>query len=211
MSDGRFEFGDRVRHAKRPEWGIGSVVKAETATSNGCGAQRISVRFPGVGVKVLNTAHASLQLVTEPSLGADIAVDEGNPVQVWGRIRDAEWLAPVAQRKIEEAMISLPSEVRDPFNGIGHRLAVTAGLYRFERSGAGLIAWAVAQTGLDDPLSRFSRHELEQYFDRWAQEREAHLHRLLQEAGADSSAVRQVLSKGPAGAREAARRITTVP
>ena len=34
MSNERFAFGDRVRHSKRPEWGIGSVVKAEDLSVN---------------------------------------------------------------------------------------------------------------------------------------------------------------------------------
>jgi len=212
MSDERFEFGDRVRNAKRPEWGIGSVVKAENVTVNGRASQRLSVRFPGVGVKVLNTAQARLQHVADQPAGLPGDPDaDDHPVRVWDKVGRAEWLAPVAQRKIEQAMISLPVEARDPFNGLGHRLEVTLGLYRFDRTGAGLIQWALAQTGLDDPLSRFSRHELEQFFDRWAFERDAHLQRLIEEAGRDQRVVESALAQAPPAAKAAVQRITAVP
>jgi hypothetical protein len=209
MSEDRYAFGDRVRHAKRPEWGIGSVVKAEHGAvngQNGQNGQRLSVRFPGVGVKTFVTGHAELQRVTEDvgEVHADGTSD--HPVRLWDRIADAEWLAPVAQRKIEEAMISLPSEARDPFRTAEQRLTYTLSLYRFDRTGRGLVDWAIAQTGLDDPLSRFNRHELEQYFDRWAFERDAHLGRVLQEFDGDPARLDALLAKAPPAARKAVRR-----
>ena len=63
MADDCFGFGDRVRNRKRPEWGVGSVVKAENASVNGHAGQRLSVRFPSVGVKTLSTGHADLERV----------------------------------------------------------------------------------------------------------------------------------------------------
>jgi hypothetical protein len=209
MTNERFEFGDRVRHADRPEWGIGSVVKAEDVNTNGQSSQRVSVRFPGVGVKTLHTARARLQRAgNEPA--APAGDDPAHPVAVWDKIGDADWLAPVAQRKIEETMISLPMEVRDPFNSLSHRLAFMLRLYRFDRTGHALIDWAVAQTGLKDPLSRFNRHELELFFDRWAFERDAQLGRLLEEVGTDQQLVEKLLARAPAGAQEAVRRLMTV-
>ena len=182
MSDERFAYGDRVRLAGRPEWGVGSVVKAEDLAVNGSITQSLSVRFAGVGVKRLNTAHADLcrEAHVEPE---EHAVEHVNAVEVWGKMAESDWLAPLAQRKIEEAMISLPSQATDPFRTVRDRIEFALGLYRFARTGRGLIDWAVAQTGLEDPLTRFSRHELEQYHDRWAFERDAHLGRLVQEAG----------------------------
>ena len=64
------------------------------------------------------------------------------------------------------------------------------GLYRFEPAtpgrlpydGVKLIDWAVAQSGLDDPLARFTRHELETFYGRFAFERDALLVRYLGEA-----------------------------
>jgi Protein of unknown function (DUF3553) len=209
MSRTRFEFGDQVRHTKRPEWGVGAVVKAEDVNTNGQAAQRLSVRFPGEGIKTLSTEHAELELV--PRSDTPSAVDaKEHPVARWDRLSDSDWLSPVARRKIEEAMTQLPEEVGDPFRSVRQRVAAMIDLYRFDRSGRGLIDWAVAQTALADPLSRFNRHELEQYFDRWAWERDAQLGRLLQELNADEKEIEQLLTRASASARETLKRLGAV-
>jgi hypothetical protein len=115
----------------------------------------------------------------------------------------------VADRKVKESMITLPQDVRDPFNSLAKRLEMTMGLFRFDRSGRGLMDWAVAQTGLNDPLSRFTRHELEQFFDRWVFERDQHLAKLLQEARTEMATVAEAVKKAPPAAQHAVRRLTT--
>jgi hypothetical protein len=212
MSEMQFEFGDRVRHAMRPEWGIGSIVKAEREQKNGDAAQRLTIRFPGAGVKVISTSHARLERV--------VGEDDDNHQQrddhaveikkVWERMDHAEWLGAVNQRRVEEVMLSLPEESCDPFIGLEARLTHTAALYRFDSSGRGLIDWAVAQTGLDDPMTRFNRHELEQYYERWSREREAQLRKLLAEAGADDAMIQRVRAKAPSEAAELMRRRVVV-
>ncbi|MDY7108272.1 MAG: DUF3553 domain-containing protein [Planctomycetota bacterium] len=209
MSSERFEFGDRVRHTERPEWGIGSVLRAEEVSLNGRVAQRLSVRFSGVGVKKLVTGEAPLKHVAEETatVGDD---DQATPLAEWDKVSSSEWLGPLARRKIEETMIALPAEARDPFASVARRLGFVLNLYRFDRSGRGLIDWAVAQSGLDDPLTRFNRHELEQYFDRWAVERDAQLGRLLQEAAFDSRLLEHLLAQAPPDAERAVRRLMAV-
>ena len=209
MSNERFGFGDRVRHVRRPEWGIGSVVKCEDVTLNGTPTQRLSVRFPGLGVKTLSTAHADLQRVAALEARAP-EEGEDKRVELWEQLGKSDWLAGVAQRKINEAMTSLSEEVRDPFNSLRQRLITTLGLYRFERTGRGLMDWAVAQSGLEDPLSRFNRHELEEYYDRWTVERDAQLDRLLQEAAGDQHLIDEALTTAPPAARKAVRRRASV-
>lgn len=209
MSNERFAFGDRVRHAKCPEWGVGSVVKTEELPVNGTMSQRVSVRFPGVGIKRLSSAHAELERVTDAPPETPGADDE-HPAELWGEIEKSDWLAPVAQRKIDEAMMSLPRQATDPFIEVRERIRFTLTLFRFDRTGRALIDWAVAQTGLDDPMTRFNRHELEQFFDRWAFERDAHLGRLLQEAGGAQYHLEDLLEKAPAPVRKAVRRIASV-
>ncbi len=210
MSNERFEFGDRVRHTARPEWGVGSVVKTEDLpVKNGTSAQRVSVRFSGAGIKVMSTAHATLERVVEEAVGEQGGDDPGS-LRIWDEIEEADWLAPLVRRKIDEAMSSLPSEATDPFRALRDRIAFTLGLYRFDRTSRPLIDWAVAQTGLTDPLSRFSRHELEQYFDRWAFVRDAHLGRLLQEAGGGQFQIEELLAKAPPTAVAAVRRLASV-
>ncbi len=208
MDTVQFEFGEQVRHLRRPEWGIGSVTRAETITVEGVQCQRLRIRFPGAGVKVLNTAQAELERVVreEPVDGApDVAHSER--VRTWDDLTGHEWLAPVAQRKLEEAMVALPEAARDPFLAPRERLVRALKLYRFERTGRGLVEWAIAQTGLDDPLSRFNRHELENFFDRWAGEREEWLVRLLKEDRDIRSHVSDVLGSATPEARRIVRRI----
>lgn len=215
MSNQTFCNGDRVRHAGKPEWGIGTVTKVEQLPMNGQPSQRLSVRFPNAGVKTLVTGHnhALLQRVSEDNHDP---LGNGNPssVTAWDKMNESGWLAPMAKRKVEEAMISLPQEVRDPFNSLSMRMGLMLALYRFDRTGRGLMDWAVAQTGLDDPLTRFTRQELEQRFERWAFERDQHLAKMLQEVrgsangGNDQKLLQEALKKAPAGAQDAVRRLT---
>jgi hypothetical protein len=211
MSDQKFVTGDRVRVAAKPEWGIGTITKVEIVNglkSNGHVPQRLSVRFPNGGIKTLVTGHADLQRVSDAA--DQFTTDESPSARYWDKVNESDWLGSMARRKIEEAMLTLPQDVRDPFNSLQKRLSLTLGLYRFDRSGRGLMDWAVAQTGLDDPLSRFTRHELEQKFERWVVERDSHLQKLLQEAqapGRDRSIVATALKEAPPAAVNMVRRL----
>ena len=211
MSDKSFSMGDRVRHAAKPEWGVGTVTKVEQLPTNGQASQRLSVRFPNGGTKTILTSHADLRRVNENDF--DPFADDANNVKVWGKVDEGDWLSSVAKRKVEEAMICLPPDVKDPFNSLSRRLNLMLALYRFDRSGRGLIDWSVAQSGLDDPLSRFTRQELEQKFDRWCHERDQHLAKLLQESRSasvgnnDQSVLQNALKDAPPSAVDAVRRL----
>ncbi len=206
MSTRKFEFGDRVRHTKRPEWGIGSIVKTEHLSVNGQDAQRVAVRFPNAGLKTISTAHAELEVMTDAIAGPP-DVDE-HPLAGWDKMSESDWLGEVAQRKVHEAMVSLSEAVRDPFNSLSHRLRACLDLFRFDRTGASLLDWAVAQSGLDDPLSRFTRHELEVFFDQWAGNRTEHLQLLLGQARGDRQLVEKLVAAANPAARESVRRLT---
>jgi hypothetical protein len=207
MSSRKFEFGDRVRHTRRPEWGIGSIVKAEDASLNDRLTQRVSVRFPNAGLKTISTAHAELQLVNANN-GPETDGADSHPLGGWDKMKESDWLGEVAQRKVVEAMTSIAPEARDPFMSPEKRLAACLDLYRFDRTGRSLIDWAIAQSGLADPLSRFTRHELEVLFDQWAAQRDEHLGRLLQEVNVDPDMVSKLVGSAPPGARDAVRRLT---
>lgn len=206
-----FEFGDRVRLQRRPEWGIGSVVKVESAMLNGTRTHSVSVRFANQGLKVLNTAVAEIELVSHEHDEA-LADAKAHPMVQWQKISESDWLAPIAQRKIKEVMIALPQTVLDPFCSIKRRLKQILDLFRFERTGGSLIEWAIAQSGLDDPLSRFTRQELEVHFDRWTTCRQNHLVKLLQEASQDIELARDeidsLIAAAPFSAQEAVRQVT---
>lgn len=206
-----FEFGDRVRLQLRPEWGIGSVVKVQPAMLNGTRSQSVSVRFANEGIKVLNTAVAEIQLVSHEHNEA-LADAKAHPMAQWQKISESDWLAPIVQRKIQEVMVSLPENVRDPFCSIKRRLKQTLDLFRFERTGGSLIEWAIAQSGFDDPLTHFTRQELELHFDRWMTFRQDHLQKILQEASLNMELARaeidSLVDAAPLSAQEAVRLIT---
>jgi hypothetical protein len=206
MAQEKFEFGDRVRHQHRPEWGIGSVTRIEVSHNEGKPTQRLTVRFPNAGLKVLNGDLADLERVVEQPSTHPAEAD--HPVAAWDRLNESEWLGSVARRKVEEAMVRLTLAARDPFRTMQQRLTFTLDLYRFDRGGRSLIDWAVAQSGLDDPLTRFTRHELELLFDRWASERDNHLSRLLTEMKGDPEAVRRAVAAALPAGKDAVRRIT---
>lgn len=205
MSQPGVKLGDRVRHSSRPEWGVGTVIKVEQSAANGAMTPRVTVRFPNTGIKVLAALPIPLEVVTDEG---DEPVDDERAIALASAFDAPDWLAPVAQKKALEAMMHLSMAVRDPFLSVRDRLKNTLDLYRFERTGSELIDWAVAQTRLDDPLSRFTRHELEQYFDRWAHERENHLKKLLGEARRDpevTGELDELLKRAPARAQQVMR------
>jgi hypothetical protein len=201
----RFDFGDQLRHLKRPEWGNGTVIKTEDTSINGQPTQRLSVRFANVGLKRIVTGQVELEKVEETTAASD-AEPAGSRLEAWDRMEDSGWLGPLARRKIEQTMTSLPEATRDPFIGLDRQLQATLALYRFDASGRGLVDWAVAQSGLKDPLSRFTRQELEQLFERWSHERDAHLGRLLSTARHESGMVDRAVASAPRVARDAIKR-----
>lgn len=206
MGRDQFAFGDTVRHPTRPEWGVGAVTKVESVQVDGRSAQRVSIRFTGQGVKTLNTGYVELERADDGHERTSTVVDDAPAAALFRTFADDDWLADVNGRRIEEAMRSLPETACDPFAAPTTRLERTLSLYRFGPEGHSLIAWAVAQTGLDDPLSRFNRHELERFFDRWSNERDTHLQRTIAECDLPRSQLDRMLSAAPPAARQSLRR-----
>lgn len=163
-----FQFGDRVVHHARPEWGIGVVTNAQKILADGNAAQRLTVRFEREGIKTVSTAHADIR-----------PAGETEPVAAEAAQELPEWLGRQDPIEIARRMGRLPEPATDPFATPAQRLKATLNLYRFSDHGSSLLDWAAMQTGLTDPLSRFSRHELEEFFRRFAHEREQHLRSLL--------------------------------
>lgn len=197
MSEARsFAFGDRVVHEERPEWGVGRVLSVEPFSHNGAQGQRLRVRFSRGGLKTLTTPPARLAPAQDEA-DAQAAETAGGG-----------WLERIAQKSPEEIFSALPESATDPFASPEARLRATFDLYRFSAEGASLVDWAVAQSGLADPLSRYSRHELEALFKRFDRAREAHLQELLQQLRKRSpEKVKQLVAAASPPARAAAQRI----
>jgi hypothetical protein len=165
--------GDKVRHPARPEWGVGVITRTEVFTGDGGSDQRLWVKFPSIGVRTLIASVAKLELI-EAAVGDTPSVYARPTIT---QVDDAKGglAADTAFRKPEDLMTSLPLDATDPFAPIKTRLERTLRLYRFDGSAARLVDWAVAQSGLDDPLTRFNRQELEVFYKRWLFNLDAHL------------------------------------
>jgi len=192
-----FKFGDRVVHAGRQEWGPGIVTKVANATHEGRSVQRLTVRFERGGLKTVMTGVADIR--PADAAASEGAEDQGGP---------AAWLEVASAEEIPRHMARLPEETRDPFSTLESRLQATLGLYRFSDGGGSLLDWAAMQTGLSDPLTRFSRHELEAFFRRFAMERDQHLKRVVAEARkSDPSMIARVAGSAPQAGRNALQRV----
>ena len=203
-----FDFGDELRHRKRPEWGTGRVVKAEPCPEAGVGARRLAIRFANAGLKTMVSPHAELEQVNGDSLSGGGLDDQGVATQLaeLDQLAENGWLGGDAKRRIEELMISLPEDAIDPLSQPAKRLTATLGLYRFEQNGHGLLDWATAQSQLDDPMDRFQRHELEHFYERWQEVRNEHLRQLLREGGITSNQLQSILDSAPAAAQKRVRK-----
>ncbi|QYU67803.1 hypothetical protein J4558_23455 [Leptolyngbya sp. 15MV] len=109
---------------------------------------------------------------------------------------------------LEGRLTALPESATDPFASRRSRLKATLGLYRFSGVGASLLDWAASQTQLKDPLSCFSRHDLERLFDRFRIALDAHTRKLVHEARRQEPAVlAEVLAQASLAAQQAVRRV----
>ena len=65
------------------------------------------------------------------------------------------------------------------------------------------MEWAMSQTGMDDPLTRFNRTELEVFFKQFANDRDIHLCKLVKELRDERKLLSDVVDSVPKSARKA--------
>ncbi len=199
MTDQNWRSGDRLVHTARPEWGVGCVLTTTSVCQDGKDAQRLTIRFDRAGTKTISTAVASLApadtacQVPPDRPAAPPTASAAEP----GRTRT----------ELLQQMVRIPDSASDPFRPLASRLEATTGLYRFAPTGQLLLDWAAAQTGLADPLSTFTRPDLEEAFKRFRAVLDAHLRTLVHQARREepaalaglgtkvSPAVRQLLTR----------------
>ncbi len=160
----RYQQGDVVTHPKRPEWGQGVVKHTQAIIHQGTAAQRLSIEFANRGRVVINTAVAPL-------------APKGKKLTMSSSITSSGgWLDQIERsNKSSHELWELPEALTDVFTSDLQRLMATLDTYKFTTEPRPLIDWAVGQTGMDDPLSKYTRHDLEQAFSRFARDRDLHL------------------------------------
>lgn len=216
MSSKDWSRGDNVVHASKPEWGSGEVLVAEPVIHEGKPCQRLTIRFTRAGTKTISTAFAELRpasdmprLPDEPALPEPSAMPaRESPASQAAAERADDPLAKAAMdATVLEMLTRLPEAATDPFTSLKARMSATLALYRFTASGGSLLDWAAIQTGLKDPLARFNRHELEQWFQRFQLELDRHLVKVYRDLKkSDPQALAELLASAPQAARIALRR-----
>lgn len=155
-----FERGQRVRSAARPEWGVGVIQRVQPA---GPGAFRLEIQFAS-GFRVVTAPPAVL---TPPDAPAA-------PQQTG-------WLDQLAGRTADERLRAIP-DLGDALTPMSERLERAFALLRFQDTPEGLVGWARAQTGMPDPLTHWTRDDLQAAFADFAIRREAAIRELARMA-----------------------------
>lgn len=180
--------GDQVTHPTRPQWGTGTVRQCQPIKHDGQSAWRVTVDFARRGRVVINTAIVELTPKNNRNGASDTTGLESGQAQerdlpmtrvssAASSNADKGWLDSLEKKVYGSSneLWSLPGELSDPFLSEMQRLDATLATYQYSPEPKALIDWAVAQTGLDDPLTQFNRVELEQAFPRFARDRDQHL------------------------------------
>lgn len=211
-----WNFGDRVVHTGKPEWGTGVISAAQKSSHEGSPCQLLTIRFERAGLKTITTAFANLipaeQAASLPNFAepaqSDAPALSGAKYRVGGGAEDDFAARLAGGPEIREQMTKLPEPATDPFSSPIGRLKATLGLYKFAPTGASLLDWAAIQSGLADPMSRFNRHELEKFFEAFVVARDQHLKKVVLEARkADPAATSQALAQCPPGVQHVMRRL----
>jgi Protein of unknown function (DUF3553) len=199
MSMDLWTIGDRVLHAERPEWGVGEIRSAKSTGHNGSASQMLTIRFDRAGIKTLASPPARFRRASDELVAAlNAEAPEGEPGP--GSAADPA--------EIDKRFITLPESATDPFKSRRARLESSFTLYRFSAHGASLLDWAAMQTGLKDPLSRFSRHDLERQHGRFMNVLDQHVKKLAFDVKKeDPAGYAAAIAAAPAEAKQALRRI----
>ncbi|MEM9789412.1 MAG: DUF3553 domain-containing protein [Planctomycetota bacterium] len=182
--------------------GVVPLELKESATDNGNAAasRRRSPRtmpvydtIPSSGHKpAAKPAQAPQQAAVATASPGDSAILGGNPNDSKGWLNELE-------TGDQHELWALPEALFDPFLSIPERIKLTLETYKFSTEPRSLIDWAIHQTGLSDPLTRYTRQEMEQAFPRFARSRDKHLKDLVRQLKREGRPEQVKLARRSAG------------
>ncbi len=172
--DPLMQTGAKVTVPARPDWGSGVVRKVLAERRGSDVIHRVTVQF----------THGTRTLVIPP---AKLAAPSDEPT------RSAGWIETLGGRTLDDRLRDVPESAAKVLGSPRDKFTALLALYRWDATPQLLEKWARAQTGVADPLSHWSRDELEIAFEKYAAERDS----LLRTAGA---LLKQ--AEGPAGLAE---------
>lgn len=151
--------GQRVQVAARPDWGVGIVLKVLSTTIGDAPQHRVTVQF----------AHGTRTLLVPPAV---LSAPSDQPEKPQG------WIDALGKDSLDHRLRQVDDEALRVLGGIRTRLAAVYPLYEFTDDPKSISLWARKQTGVGDPLSRWSRDELALAFTAFCNDRDAHLRNL---------------------------------
>ncbi len=192
-ADSLYHRGDTIEHTTRPQWGIGCVQQAQPVIRDGVTTQRIVVDFPHKGRVTLDTATAPIRRFNPATQRTPTPTPTPNTQDTKSMTTSGSalhnnkggWLAELESKanggKQTHELWDLPDALSDPFLPDEARLKATLDTYQYSTDARSLIAWAIMQTGLQDPLSKYTRTDMEMAFPRFARDRDNHLKDMIRQ------------------------------
>jgi hypothetical protein len=150
-------IGRKVMNAGRTDWGVGLVQKVErSGGSESAPVYRVTVQFTG----------ARRTLLVPPARLIEPRDEEE---------RQAGWLDTLAGRTIDDRLKRVSDDLLRALGTPRQKLDALVPLYEYDEEPKTLARWARTQTGVGDPLTKWSRDELTLAFASFCTDRDAAL------------------------------------
>mgnify|MGYP000229958761 CR=1 FL=1 len=164
--------GRKVMNAGRTDWGVGVVEQVVRAGGpEDAPVYRVTVQFSG----------ARRTLLSPPARLIEPRAEEE---------RQAGWLDTLAGRTVDDRLKRVPESLLRVLGTPRQKLDALLPLYEYDEEPKTLARWARTQTGVGDPLSKWSRDELTVAWAAFCADRDAALRAaaamLRQAAGPES-------------------------
>ncbi|MCA9279422.1 MAG: hypothetical protein H6815_08990 [Phycisphaeraceae bacterium] len=159
-----------------PEWGTGTVAKAERVTVQEKACQRLQIRFDRGGLKTVATAIAPIVSADDPDTTLQPRAMEGDG----SKVALPAWLENATEDDVRARFGRLPEKITDRRVPVAERFQACLGLFRWTTEPRSLVDWAAVQTGLPEPLAVFTRGQLENYFEKYRLNRDSALRQIVE-------------------------------